>query len=544
MDRFEIFDHLRKLCVTDLTRDETYQLRLLLKKILLEEILKLDSENKVFSDHLSKINKLITFDSKGYSCCLVGCRFHAQRHREYVTHIKTTHYRASNVKCNFKHTCPRSFSSIENLILHIKDEHCKTSAPSINIPAVIAVVCKCNLVICGSRHFTNLKDLLTHMNTVHHKDARSCVFKNCEQKFGAFSTSRHHFRIKHSNRGELKTVHLLDDPNTQSAESAMTTFVDANDDPDYSEVDMQDYDLFDIDAIENPEPDLSDETEDYFMMYYADFMNRLAHDKFIPYSTVQDIAEEYYKNSKKSQEICEKKLRESLREVENFSCVEVDKIVKDVIEDDFFIKAQEQLNTQYKRTKFVKEKMQYISPVEIVLNKSEVEKGLPKDVVHYCPLDSALKNLLEDRSLSKLLEQEKQRPPKSSNKIEDILDGSVIKNTVFFQENPEALAFIFYSDGLELKNPLGAARGTYKVVQVFYTLANIPKSQRSQVDRIQLAMIYKEKLTKKYSYGVIYRKLIEDLKKLEAGIEINTPEPRVVKAGLLLHSADNLGKGS
>ena len=28
MDRFEIFNHLRKLCVTDLTRDETYQLRL------------------------------------------------------------------------------------------------------------------------------------------------------------------------------------------------------------------------------------------------------------------------------------------------------------------------------------------------------------------------------------------------------------------------------------------------------------------------------------------------------------------------------------
>ena len=66
-------------------------------------------------------------------------------------------------------------------------------------------------------------------------------------------------------------------------------------------------------------------------------------------------------------------------------------------------------------------------------------------------------------------------------------------------------------------------------------------------DFLSLSLLWsnhKEKLTKKYSYAVIYRKLIEDLKKLEAGIEINTPEPRVVKAGLLLHSADNLGKGS
>ena len=59
MDRFEIFDHLRKLCATDLTRDETYPLRLLLKKILLEEILKLDSENKVFSDHFPRLTNLL-----------------------------------------------------------------------------------------------------------------------------------------------------------------------------------------------------------------------------------------------------------------------------------------------------------------------------------------------------------------------------------------------------------------------------------------------------------------------------------------------------
>ena len=74
------------------------------------------------------------------------------------------------------------------------------------------------------------------------------------------------------------------------------------------------YDFFDIDAVENPEPEMTDESEDFFLLYYADFMNRMAHYKFLPYSTVQEISEEYLKNSKKSQEICASKLRDSLGE--------------------------------------------------------------------------------------------------------------------------------------------------------------------------------------------------------------------------------------
>ena len=139
-----------------------------------------------------------------------------------------------------------------------------------------------------------------------------------------------------------------------------------------------------------------------------------------------------------------------------------------------------------------------------------------------------------------MFEREKRRPPKDAQIISDILDGSLVKSNDFFKENKDALALIFYSDGLEIKNPLGAARGTYKVVQIFYTLANIPKNQRSQVDRIQLAMIFKEKLLKKYSFKTIYKRLVEDLKMLEDGINVDTPEPSIVKAGLLIHPADNL----
>ena len=37
-----------------------------------------------------------------------------------------------------------------------------------------------------------------------------------------------------------------------------------------------------------------------------------------------------------------------------------------------------------------------------------------------------------------------------------------------------------------LVNPLGAGRGHHKVIQIFYSLCEIPKNQRSKIDRIQL----------------------------------------------------------
>ena len=58
---------------------------------------------------------------------------------------------------------------------------------------------------------------------------------------------------------------------------------------------------------------------------------------------------------------------------------------------------------------------------------------------------------------------------------------------------------MMYSDAVEIVNPLGAARGTYKIVQIFYTLCDIDKSQRAKIDRLQLAMIFREKLLKKHS---------------------------------------------
>ena len=143
--------------------------------------------------------------------------------------------------------------------------------------------------------------------------------------------------------------------------------------------------------------------------------------------------------------------RLTLEKIPNICQDSIDDIVKKVLDDDCFLKAQEQLRTQYKRTKYVRENMQYVAPIEILLNKSEVERGEKKDVIHYIPLIDTIKSLMEDRSVMKMLENQK------SNKksvIADIMDGTCYISNSFFQDNENTMGLILYSDGVELKvNP-------------------------------------------------------------------------------------------
>ena len=296
------------------------------------------------------------------------------------------------------------------------------------------------------------------------------------------------------------------------------------------------YENEDFEEIENCE--LSEEKEHYYSLYYADFLNRLAHEQFIAYTSVQDIANEFLKTSLKSQEWRKNKLRKKISE--NLLSPDMLEDILGVLDEDVVLKAQLALNSQYKRNKFIHENFNFTAPIEVLLNKDEVQLGAKKDVFHYVPLHAALRSLLEDETFISMMNKSDNRN-QLNDRISDIYDGLHYKNNEFFQRNPDAFALIFYSDGVELKNPLGSARGTYKVVQVFYTLANIPKHQRSQVDKLHLCMVFRESLLKKYSYRIIYHKLISDLRKLEEeGLVVYKPEVKTVKFGLILYAADNL----
>ena len=519
-----------------------------LKKVVLKEIVKSDSENKEFYQRcLDETNYHLSGDTRqsGYPCTLVGCQFVGKRHVLYLVHIRRDHPNLKKVTCNFNKTCRRSFSSIETLISHLKDNHSQHEKPIAATAPLVDVACRCNMTSCGGFRYKNTGELMTHFNSYHANEERECIFTNCRSTFhaGCPMSARNHFKLKHKQTGELTLKNqFLEIQSAHLQQTDIVNFpVQAAAEVEVLQDNLELFNEDEFDALENlatEETNVNDEVgEEYYLQYYSDFLNRLGCIKFVPQSTIQEISDEYLLNTKKSLKRQEQVLRRSLADIQ-LDPSKVDKIVEDVFSKDPFLKAQLRLNSEYKRLGYIRESASYVHPQEVVLNKAEVKLGARKEVLHYVSIVESFKTLVQDPSFIKMFNLKKVQ--RADGKIRDIEDGSVYKTNAYFKNNPEAYTALLYSDGVEMKNPLGAAKGTYKIVAVYYTLGEIDKSQRSQIDRLQLVMVFREKLLKKYSLKTLFKPFIDDLKTLEIGVEIKSPSIRKVKLGAVAYASDNL----
>ena len=548
LDLLQIKSNLDLLEVKYNQDDKIETLRNLLKKKVLEEILKEDHDNKTFFETcLLETNEWLDNSlskETEYPCCLVGCLARSKNHLFYVRHLKKVHPSIGKVSCNFKRTCKQNFSSIDGLIAHIKEAHSRHGSQDVQVWAAVAPVinipCKCDRESCGGIHLKNTAELIRHYNSYHSTENRECIFVDCRTLFhsSAPGTARNHIRLKHKIPGNmnLKSRYLIGPeavasipptigPDVMEVELDVTN-QDIYDEEDFAEIEALD-DLANEDDLET--------NMQYYLAYYSDFLSRLAFVKFVPQTTIQDIAKEFLTNTRRSLARQETLLRKSLVN-KGFSPSEIDEMVKEIFIKDPFLHAQEQLNTEYKRKTFVQSSPTYTHPQEILLNRAEVQKGAKKEVYHYISIIDSLKTLTMDSSFLKMREGVKTH---EDDKLRDLQDGSVFKKNSYFSNNKDAFAVILYSDGVEMRNPLGAARGCYKIVFVYYTLCEIQKSQRSQIDRLQVTMAFKEKLLKKYSLKTILKPLIDDLNLLERGVEVSFPT-RLLKCGVACYVSDNL----
>ena len=222
--------------------------------------------------------------------------------------------------------------------------------------------------------------------------------------------------------------------------------------------------------------------------------------------------------------------------------IKIEEIINKCSAEDPFIKAQEDLISNFKRTQYLRNEFKLIEPDEIILNKEEVKMGFKKDCIHYVPITESLKVLVQDETFIKVHSKKASK----GIAIEEIVDAEAFNENIFFKQNccdsnSEVLPLLLYSDAVELVNPLGAGRSKHKITQVFWCVGSLPRRHRSQIDKLQLVLVFKEKLLKKYGYAEIFKKFISDLKILESeGITVMKPYQRCIKAGVLLYSADNL----
>jgi hypothetical protein len=188
----------------------------------------------------------------------------------------------------------------------------------------------------------------------------------------------------------------------------------------------------------------------------------------------------------------------------------------------------------YKIDKFVKNDpaFKFLEPTEhkiVVPSAGDSEE--PKEVKFvYISIIDTLSNIVTT-------EQFQPESKQQDGLLRDVKDGFAYRSNPFFMEHPDAYTIMMYSDAIEINNPLGAKKGVYKLVNIYWTLAEIPKYLRSRTENWFLALSVKES-DLKLNRDAVYQPLVKDLLTLEKGIPAECG--KTLRAGLLCHLGDNL----
>ena len=484
-----------------------------------------------------------------YDCQVVGCKFKHKWFREILRHLQQFHMGLNQFKCNFKKICPRVFRTIDQLENHYKQAHTKQSKIATeNLPRMIArtaeIRCRCSFVNCRGTNFKKISDLTNHINVFHKNERRSCIFRGCQREFIPKKESRHHFRY-HFNKGDtdLKQQNIHDDLIGRQEPSSNRTLCPGEEDHDLNDEQREEFQYDSEVEDENREQEDEDSFEtalEHALFSYAQFLNEIGNVDCLPSKTVTKISTQYYKLATLSNKFREKYLLKTMKtKFPEIDQNELDSVLLELNDKDPFMRAQELLSTETSRKKFVYENFDYIAPLEIVLNQDEIDRGKPKETVHYVPIHETLKVIFGDPTYQKVVTRENSGE-RSIDCLNDIKDGFLFQNSEYFQENPSALPLILYSDGVETLNPLSYAKGKHKLTCVYFQVASVPKYLRS-VGNVQLLMVFREKLLNKHGIQKVFKKLIDDLTILEnQGIKVMKPFETILRATPIAYLGDNL----
>ncbi|XP_064483298.1 uncharacterized protein LOC135396201 [Ornithodoros turicata] len=110
------------------------------------------------------------------------------------------------------------------------------------------------------------------------------------------------------------------------------------------------------------------------------------------------------------------------------------------------------------------------------------------------------------------------------------------------EQDQYTLLLLLYTDELEIVNPLGAARGKYKIVCVYFSVLNLHPKYRSELQYIHLILLARNLHVQKYGMDELLKPMIEDLNEIEkSGIFVNLGNMlRRVKVKGFCFCGDNL----
>lgn len=456
------------------------------------------------------------------------CPWTTSSFQEYLSH--RAHHRHINVHryhCGLNQ-CYSALNSERLLRLHIIRKH-SIKVSKLHTQQTVGATTPfgkylCTVTTC-KQELDKYGNLIKHLKShIVKKQAVKCPFAECPKVYCNEKSLTAHLSRKH--RG------------LSSAPSPIEEAAFPQDIP-TPEIDV-DLDLmFSNDFSERAEnsPSASEPDSNLILHNLAQFCMRLEYHYLVPEVVVQYSMTEMFKVHSQGQAFLREELAKNMRRA-RISEDQMNTILSDSFASDPFTKNYDaNLSSTYRRKEYFKKQFTFVKPEKIVFFKPQRDsRGVTVQVqkfFYYVPLADTLVACLKDKSLDvKLL------PAAFSEEgfFADVTDGQVYKNNKFFQDHPLAFRLALYQDGVEIVNAIGPAKRKHKLLAIYVAILNLPEHLRSHINSIKLVALCREK---DFDHGAVYGKIVEDLRKLEVGIEV--PGHGNVKAGLVLVAGDNLG---
>jgi hypothetical protein len=123
---------------------------------------------------------------------------------------------------------------------------------------------------------------------------------------------------------------------------------------------------------------------------------------------------------------------------------------------------QQEFNSYYQLNKY----LQY-SPSFTFIEPTELTLGGDTCTFQYISIVGTISTIVQDPGFSP-------QSPSEDGLLCGVNDGSAYAENPFFLKNRDALTIEIYSDAIKLANPLGASHGKHKIVNVYFSLGELP----------------------------------------------------------------------
>lgn len=206
-----------------------------------------------------------------------------------------------------------------------------------------------------------------------------------------------------------------------------------------------------------------------------------------------------------------------------------------------------QLNSEYKRSKFLSSKWETVEPVECVigsrfdtrLNKKTgtYDQRIVQNIFTYVPILSTLESIFKSEYVAEMFKNS----DTDDLKLRDICDGSFFKTHPLLSTEKQTVQIKLFFDDFEVANPLGSKQGIHKLGAIYFTVRNFSPKWNSFQANIHLSALFHAQDLKRLAFSEILAPVVRDFKVLEReGIEIPLCSAHV-RGSVVQVTGDNLG---